>query len=127
MKVSELTGVEMDYWVARAEGLRCEVHARYDGEHAYIFIDTAVYKGCPRIYQPSKDWSEAGPIIDAQDIVFIRATEGDGVMRVFATCYNVPTGQPFGVGKGETRLIAAMRAYVGSKLGNEIEVPKELT
>ena len=29
--------------------------------------------------------------------------------------------------KGETPLIAAMRCYVASKLGDEIDLPKELT
>jgi hypothetical protein len=35
-------------------------------------------------------------------------------------------GEPY-EGTGSTPLIAAMRCYVASKLGDEVEIPKELT
>lgn len=61
-------------------------------------------------YKPSTDWSQGGPIIEREK------------MGVFPT----HDGWAAGMQSGPTPLIAAMRCYVANKLGDEVEIPKEL-
>ena len=65
----------------------------------------------------STDWSQAGPIIDREHIEF----DYDEATQM----YTAANGQH--AGQGKTHLIAAMRCYVASKLGDEVDVPEELT
>ncbi|MDE4918569.1 uncharacterized protein DUF2591 [Cupriavidus metallidurans] len=116
MKVSELEGYLLNYWVARADGLRCEICKRQPCEtmHAYIFIDTAVHTGYPRIYSASTYWNEGGEIIERERIGLMPAVEGGVAFWIAAhPDYSDPV-------RGSTALIAAMRAYVASKFGNEV-------
>jgi len=69
-------------------------------------------------YNPSGDWMQGGPIIEREKVeLFIRDE------KWFAYSSN-STPEDF---YGETPLIAAMRCYVASKLGDEVEIPTELT
>ena len=65
----------------------------------------------------STDWAQGGPILEREEINLW--TEGYAAWE--ATQYG--KWQEW----GPTPLIAAMRCYVGTKLGNEVEVPDELT
>lgn len=70
-------------------------------------------------YSPSTDWAQGGPIIDLEDI---------SVMRVYKDWphpWCAELGEKHFV-NAPTPLIAAMRCYVASKLGDEVEVPDEL-
>lgn len=98
IKTSELRGPALDWAVEMVE---CE-GAMYSRRECRPF---------------STDWAQGGPIIEREGINLW--TEGYAAWE--AT-------QP-GVWQewGSTPLIAAMRCYVGSKLGNEVEVPDELT
>lgn len=108
MKVSELTGAELDYWVARAEG-----------EHEYVHLTDhntrevrPMHVGYKWIQSYSTDWQTAGPIIEREHIDTLfweatgtwRAAKGDGGFR-----FDSPS-----------LLTAAMRAYVASKFGEEV-------
>jgi len=64
-------------------------------------------------YTPSTDWSQGGPIIEREGLTL---DQWDDYPRWRS-----------GNSYGTTPLIAAMRCYVASKLGDEIEVPAELT
>jgi hypothetical protein len=68
-------------------------------------------------YSPSQKWEQAGPIIEREKI----AIDFDGD----AWCAS-DNRKPL-ANYGPTPLIAAMRCYVSSKLGDEIDLPKELT
>lgn len=68
----------------------------------------------------STDWADGGPIIEREKILLdIVGPDDDQEWE----------GRIVGVWMeyGPTPLVAAMRCYVGSKLGNEVEVPDELT
>jgi hypothetical protein len=75
----------------------------------------------------STDWAQGGPIIEREGIT-LRAPSSEGIQ------YRAKDGSPLwrastpdGVsGNGPTPLIAAMRCYVSSKLGDEVEIPEEL-
>lgn len=109
MKTSELTGAALDWAVAKCEGTentwgrsRLKPHELYRG-HSY-----------------STDWSQGGPIIERAGISVVR--RGD---YSFSPWGAVLKDFEFDE-EGTTPLIAAMRCYVASKLGDEIEIPEEL-
>jgi hypothetical protein len=105
MKTSELQGAALDWAVAKCEGLM----------QGQIAID-GVTRG---FYKPSTDWAQGGPIIERERIsVWARGNE-------WAAESFVPNQHGLEC-VGPTPLIAAMRCYVASKLGDEVEVPDEL-
>jgi len=101
MKTSELTGATLAWAVHVALYGSCEGHA----EHDY-----------------STDWSQGGPIVEREKL-FVKPTISKG--------WRSYQRDPFGNGichsqYGPTPLIAAMRCYVASKLGDDINIPEEL-
>jgi hypothetical protein len=70
----------------------------------------------PLEYSPSTDWAQGGPIIEWEmiDLKCLPTKQGGVIWRTVCA-------------DGPTPLIAAMRCYVASKLGDEIEIPTELT
>jgi len=66
-----------------------------------------------KTYQPSTNWAQGGPIIEREGLTL---DQWDDYPRWRS-----------GNSYGTTPLIAAMRCYVASKLGDEIDVPAELT
>jgi hypothetical protein len=63
-------------------------------------------------------WSDAGPIIDREDIHWGFGTK-DGNKVVIASKF----GHHVKPLLGPTALIAAMRCFVSSRLGDEVEIP----
>lgn len=107
MKVSELVGEDLDYWVAKAA--KVEI---YTGE-AVCRVDTG------ELWYPSLDWSVGGPIIESERI-FIAPLGNDEWWAGYEDwCENC---QIDGADKhaGPTPLIAAMRAYVKSRFGETV-------
>jgi hypothetical protein len=101
MKTSELTGAALDWAVQIAEG--------------YVQPDPIDFaRNC---FKPSTDWSQGGPIIEREKI----AIDFDGSVWC-ASDNHKPLAN-----YGPTPLIAAMRCYVASKLGDNIDIPKGLT
>lgn len=68
--------------------------------------------------KPSTDWSQGGPIIEREKIGVwpSESISGQWGARMLNTY----------IMYGPTPLIAAMRCFVASKLGDEVEVPDEL-
>lgn len=117
MKTSELTGAALDWAAAKAAG--------------------QTYYG-PAWTKPSTDWKQGGPIIEREGILLrpIRK-EGHQMNGQWLAMYDeTNTGTmvqwvkrkdfPGHYRTGPTALIAAMRCYVASKLGDEVDVPEEL-
>jgi hypothetical protein len=99
MKTSELTGAALDWAVAKAIG-------------DYKPVAVPSY---------STNWSQGGPIIEREAIT---VSEGSPVLGLeWMACDRGSTH----IQHGPTYLIAAMRCYVASKLGDEVEIPEELT
>jgi hypothetical protein len=103
MKTSELTGAALDWAVAKCEGA-------INGDDLDIGF---ILEGG---YSPSTDWAQGGPIIERERIEL----EHDG----FIWWARIKADEDY---SGPTPLIAAMRCYVASKLGDEVEIPEELT
>jgi hypothetical protein len=110
MKTSELTGAALDWAVAKCEGV-------------LMRWERSTHDEAPLEYSPSTDWAQGGRIIErekiglkfwgcAWDARCAYENDDDDVVRQAE-------------GTGETPLIAAMRCYVASELGDEVEIPKE--
>ena len=108
MKTNELMGAALDWAVAEAEGFFKNDMARItDGK-----VDVFYFDG----YAPSIDWQQGGAIIERERITVIAMPKGSWATSTPLHTFHQPTP-----------LIAAMRCYVASKLGDEVEVPTELT
>lgn len=127
IKTSELIGSALDWAVAKVEGhhLFLEVDGKWRCE---IGKDGAHDVGVSGIYgySPSTDWNKGGPLIDRSRMSFVTQGTGrelwDGKKPILA----LPSELNYKIGSGETHLIAACRAIVSTKLGDEIEIPQEL-
>ena len=117
MKTSELTGAALDWAVAKCAG--------------WIKGDVTHPKFCrlwrdqirtPAIY-PSTDWAQGGTLIDSMVREGLRLTGYKSLPTDPTSCQaqigNIVTGGP-------TPLIAAMRCFCASRLGDEINIPEEL-
>jgi hypothetical protein len=105
VKVSQLEGVRLDYWVARAEGIP---DLKFNSEHGVLVCDSNRWTV---VYAPSKIWEQAGLIIEREQIGI--APSEDGLIWYAITRTQV-------VCSASAALVAAMRAYVASKLGSEV-------
>ena len=118
MKVSELAGAQLDYWVARAQGwsfgpphktLECDVWRDNKGEITGTIPAQA--------YEPSTNWGQGGPIMERERI-FVEPSNFEREGKVFAY---VDIGDEMPPGEyGDTYLVAGMRCYVGSKFGDTV-------
>ena len=129
-KTSELTGPALRYIVAEIEGheSRCAWMIK-DGWAVWQAYESAWGSPIPNY---DTDWSQGGPIIERERLTV--AAEGDPRSPVWVSSLTYPAKVTYVVGtamrfcsmRGPTPLIAAMRCYVASKLGDEVDVPEEL-
>jgi hypothetical protein len=116
IKTSALTGVALDWAVAKCEGVWVEY---VDDEITQCLLQKPSGR-----YAPSTDWAQAGPIIERHWIELVPwPNESDENDRWQAIQNDLPIRVYH---QGPTPLVAAMRCYVASKLGDEVEVPNEL-
>jgi len=117
MKTSELTDIALDWAVAQIE---LQAH---DDETNLLMVTCGDDNGWR--FKPSTDWAQGGPIIERERIsIEHMAGAGDGGTDVWvATRIENPA---FSEEQGTTPLIAAMRCFVASKLGDEVDVPDEI-
>lgn len=102
MKTSELSGPALDWAVAKCDGIT-------SGKDFAWFYDRRA------AYRFSTDWSQGGPIIEREKLT-IEWTGEDWMAFI-------RHDEEF---FGPTPLIAAMRCFVASRLGDEVAVPEEL-
>jgi hypothetical protein len=124
VNTSELSGAALDWAVAK-----CEPSIRLTQR-----IDSFKhYGGCVLahggVYSPSTDWAQAGPIIDKHKITLARGNDlyfpkGNERGEYYEELWLAHMGE-FRA-QGQTMLIAAMRCYVASKLGNVVDISQEL-
>jgi hypothetical protein len=122
MKINtqDLIGTALDWAVAKCEGyVEQGVYGtpEFRGSEVYLCYCGAVLNSC---YSPTTDWAQGGPIIERERIS-IRQWTNVPIVHAYMPHDDAPWASD-----GTSPLIAAMRAYVASKLGDEVEVPKEL-
>jgi hypothetical protein len=120
MKTSELTGAALDWAVAKCEGHDVFI------KHAPVQVMyTPKGKRSWYIYTPSTNWAQGGPIIEREGLS-MRYAPKDARGAWYAVQGPNRFLSPDHEGSGPTPLIAAMRCYVASKLGDNSDIPKEL-
>jgi hypothetical protein len=112
MKTAELSGAALDWAVALIEFP--EPDYENDDRLVYVHGDDEFH------FTPSTDWAQGGAIIESECIT----VEYAGVW--VGRCWKDSDGDEQIEIEGATPLIAAMRCYVASKLGDEVEIPDEL-
>ncbi len=112
MKTIELIGAALDWAVALIEFP--ELDYEDDDRLVYVHGDDEFH------FTPSTDWAQGGPIIE-REWVDLHCVN-DSLWE--AEC---PAPGGLAMQNGPTPLIAAMRCYVASKLGDTVDVPEELT
>lgn len=132
MKTAELTGAALDWAVAKCEGyLPADMKrgigyfAPKDvGEAKYFtreYLESGNTGFAQSMFEPSTNWAQGGPIIEREKITVSYQTNAPLWVAMNGTGYIIPN-----IG-GTTPLIAAMRCYVTSNLGDEVDIPKKLT
>lgn len=120
IKTSELTSAALGFAVKKALGdigiivMRDGKWLAYEeGKHHY-----------------ADDWAQGGPIIDKYDIDVMRdvhTSNGKFVARLGEPVLRLKQGvKDWCFRRAHTKLVAAMRCFVASKLGDEVDVPEEL-
>lgn len=109
VKTNELTGAALDWVVAKAIG-----------EYKPVAVPTY-----------STDWAQGGPIIEREGITVSRTDQKSYKGQMPWVAYLIEhlfeDEYEHEYQHGPTPLIAAMRCYVASKLGDEVDVPNELS
>lgn len=123
MKTSELTGAALDWAAAKCEGFESwevpvcclRVYQHEDGRY---------FQG--NSWQPSTNWAQGGPIIEREGMDLnphgVDSSNGRTHWRAAIQWLDESDFEAIGT----TPLIAAMRCYVLSKLGDEVEIPPKL-
>ncbi len=121
-KVSELEGVALDWAVATAAAFPViSVSGAWKNKHGahgntqVMVADSKSKRACHYDFRPQESWEQGGRIIEQQEIE-LHAHFGQwcGKHGAFA-------------GVAPTPLVAAMRCFVASKLGEEVTLPEELS
>ena len=127
VKTSELTGIALDWFVAKCEGY---VSALSACQSVLVERD-----GVVDYFNPSVNWGWGGPIIEREGINLSVDYQDDALSNDMVQTgwkgnlwnNSVPGTSGFlQWAYGPTPLIAAMRCYCCSKLGDEVEIPDEL-
>lgn len=118
IRTAEAVGAALDWMVAKADTNLYPVGdiRLLDGKLLSINAGDYEYSDRWQQYSPSTDWAQGGPIIEQEKITISDSLDSwaagyNGTLRYF----------------GPTPLIAAMRCFVASELGETVEVPEELS
>jgi hypothetical protein len=112
-KTADLTGPALDWAVDEAQGYGAMFLKFWNmgGDKRWTH--------CTIMRNYSDNWGIAGPIIEREGIELKRSLVKPFVWAAFA--YRSPLSHR----SGPTPLIAAMRCYVASKLGDTVDIPEE--
>lgn len=116
VKTSELIGPALDWAVAKCEEARGMKFGK--GFYGEILLLDEQEFGHKLSY--STNWAQGGPIIEREELGFAKYGPNKTWKAVIGA---TPRGTP---GYGPTPLIAAMRCYVASKLGDEVNIPEDV-
>lgn len=114
MKTSKLQGAALDWAVAKCEGF-------IDDCNTWLH-EATVQEVADGHFKPSTNWEQGGPIIEREGVSMrfsLRDARGAWYSVMGKNLFLSPDFE----GSGPTPLIAAMRCYVASKLGDEVEIP----
>ena len=128
IKTSETTRMQLDWLVAKAFGFVPAVWEKrpwgrelVPAENPTAFTQNMLgpmgNNRSRRLINPTTDWAQGGPIIEREWI---------SIYQVGNNIWKADIAGRFNSGLCPTPLIAAMRCFVASKLGEEVEIPQEI-
>ena len=133
INISEATNIQIDYLVAKVLGQNVRIQGT---TRKYLVFGLTDAEGTAR-FRPSTSYDQGMPILEREGVAILKISSGE-----WAAC--IETGQqatrhsefndgyPFYFFErdemvvGPTILIAGLRCYLVSKLGETAEVPEEL-
>lgn len=110
MKTAELKGALLDYWVAKAEGMDPQVEWLMPTWNFTWRATTPRGTFTSSGTRFSSDWAVGGPIIERESISIAPSSTG----------WSALWPERRNEAEGPTPLIAAMRAFVASKFGEDV-------
>ena len=119
IKTSELTGAALDWSVAKCEGT-LKYYVQPNEKRG-----TLKWELTPHVRRYSTNWAQGGPIVD--NIKGLQFKHWLGSKPETCCEAHINNYEGDWVQFGPTTLIAALRCYVDSELGDEVDIPKELT
>ena len=129
IKTSHLSGIKLDYAVILASGNAREIVDPIDSRS---LVDEFKLRWEEGEFRFSSEWGQGGQIIDREGISTTPCYTG-GRRNTGADAWRADIAFKDGIFTlGEntqyavSALIAAMRCYVQSRLGDEVEIPEEL-
>ncbi len=124
MKTNELTGAALDWAVAKIEHPDLLWGSGIGIHHAshQIVIPHLPEPQC--YWSPSTNWAQGGPIIEREKINL--SVQFYGWVAHHDKYRGKEMNQPYYTQKADTPLIAAMRCFVASKLGDYVDMPADL-
>lgn len=132
IRTTELKDKALDCAVAIAFG---GANLRYDTVATWWITidgkDRALSNGWAQSFCPSTNWQHGGEIIDREIDSLRKRSKAEELSLAypnpnFKFKAEIFTDNDYFCGFGSTPLIAAMRCYVTSKLGDIVDIPEEL-
>lgn len=123
INTSDLIGAALDWAVAYISGA---LSRPLDLPGSFLNGATPHWSHVLPYYKPSTDWSLGGPIIERAAIQLGTQRDEPGFRPDPKRLWHAQMDTRVYVGYGPTPLVAAMRCYVASKLGDTVDVPDEL-
>lgn len=122
VKTADLAGEQLAWAVAKAEGLDVHVAKPHYGAPARVFVQ---YRGeaterCER-YNPQESWALGGRLIQQCRVNLHTPQTSDDCWAAWVTIRDKDFCQG-----GWQPLVAVCRSIVTAKLGDTVQVPKEL-
>ena len=116
IKTADLIGPALDWAVAKCEGFE------YDTESGLLYKHKE-----PHFFKRySTEWEQGGPLIEREELGLKRNAPCSQGREWVASPSITAKGAGGKWGYGPTPLIAGMRCFVASRLGDEVDVPDEL-
>ena len=124
MNTSDLTGSALDWAVAKIIDGEAPV---WDESTQNFLVGEESEHDFLNEFMPSTNWAQGGPIIDLERISIRTYAKPGHNWVAFIDCGGSSISGAKARQVGPTALTAAMRCFVASKLGDTVELPKELT
>jgi Protein of unknown function (DUF2591) len=132
IRISKATKPQIDWLVAKCEGETPRTVVNHTVtefiagiRRYYVTIDHWAHETDTR-YDPSTNWAQGGPIIEREGVNISIQNDDHGNTYSGEARWWAQMDCRVHTSYGPTPLIAAMRCFVASKLGNEVEVPDAL-
>jgi hypothetical protein len=123
MRTADLIGPALDWAVAKIEGeLKKADFYTHESNGAFMLEVGEV----SWVYSPTTKWAQGGPIIEREWIEVVTTNAADNEAWEGICPHRQDEAQDAFIARGSTPLVAAMRCYVASKLGDDVAIPEEL-